>query len=125
MAWWNGDDWGHFPIADLFGLDREIAAAVAAIVAYLARHPGAIYPDAWGYRDAMADLVEQWRPEPDADKPRTVGDLDLSVRIINLLDPASPIGLIDEILGDERHPLRAKLGFRGLRDLAALRAEQA
>ena len=36
-----------------------------------------------------------------------------------------PIGLIDEILGDERHPLRAKLGFRGLRDLAALRAEQA
>jgi hypothetical protein len=22
LAWWNGDDWGYFPIADLFGVYR-------------------------------------------------------------------------------------------------------
>jgi len=61
LAWWNGDDWGHFPIADLFGVDPDIAADMAAIFAFLGQHPGAIYPDAFGYREAMADLVEQWR----------------------------------------------------------------
>lgn len=62
LAWWNGDDWGDFPIADLFGLDTAVATDVAAIVGFLAHHPGAIYPDAWGYRDAMAELVARWRP---------------------------------------------------------------
>lgn len=63
LAWWNGDDWGHFPIADLFNVDHVISADMALIFAYLGTHPGAIYPDAWGYRDAMADLVDVWRPE--------------------------------------------------------------
>lgn len=63
LAWWNGDDWGHFPIADLFGVDRAISADMVLIFAHLGEHPGAIYADAWGYRDAMADLVELWRPE--------------------------------------------------------------
>ena len=25
LAWWNGTDLGHFPIADLFGLDTSVA----------------------------------------------------------------------------------------------------
>ena len=61
LAWWDGEEWGHFPIADLFGVDRDIAADIATIFAFLGQHPGAIYPDAFGYREAMADLVEQWR----------------------------------------------------------------
>lgn len=61
LAWWNGADWGHFPIADLFGVDRPIAADMATIFAFLGQHPGAIYADAFGYREAMADLVELWR----------------------------------------------------------------
>ena len=61
LAWWDGDDWGHFPIADLFGVDRQIAADMATIFAFLGQHSGAIYADAFGYREVMADLVEQWR----------------------------------------------------------------
>ena len=30
------------------------------VMAYLAQEP-TVYPDAWGYRDAMVALVEQWR----------------------------------------------------------------
>lgn len=63
LAWWDGSAWGHFPIADLFAVDREISADMALIFSYLAEYPGAIYADQWGYRDAMADLVELWRPE--------------------------------------------------------------
>ena len=63
LAWWNGPDWGHFPVADLFGLDCSIAADVTIVFAYLGQHGGAVYADAWGYREDMADLVEQWRPE--------------------------------------------------------------
>lgn len=66
LAWWNGDDWGHFPIGDLFGLDREIAIDIATIVAYLAYHPGAVYADAFGEREAMGDLVHLWRSETGA-----------------------------------------------------------
>ena len=36
LAWWNGDDWGHFPISDLFGLDTELARDIATIIAFLA-----------------------------------------------------------------------------------------
>lgn len=35
---------------------------IAAIVGFLAHHSGAIYPDARGYRAAMADLMARWRP---------------------------------------------------------------
>ena len=62
LAWWNGDDWGHFKIADLWGLDAGNAADVTGIMAYLGSRD-AIYADAWGYRDAMGELVERWRPE--------------------------------------------------------------
>ena len=61
LAWWNGDEWGHFPITDLFLLDRPIAADMATIFALIGQHPGAIYSNALSYRDDMADLVELWR----------------------------------------------------------------
>ena len=63
LAWWNGDDWGHFPISDLFGVDRAIATDMATIFAFLGQYPGAIYVHAFGelYREAMADLVKKWR----------------------------------------------------------------
>ena len=66
LAWWNGPDWGGFDLADLFGVDNAIAADMATIFAFLGQHPGAIYPDAFGYRDAMAELVDVWRPEAKA-----------------------------------------------------------
>lgn len=68
LAWWNGPDWGDFPIADLFGVDRNVAADMTAIVSFLGQHGGAIYPDAFGFRDQMAALVEQWRAPADADR---------------------------------------------------------
>jgi hypothetical protein len=63
LAWWNGDDWGHFPIADLFGMDSAIGADIALIITFLAHYPGAIYADAYGHRETMADLVARWRVE--------------------------------------------------------------
>src|SRR3546814_3514657 len=36
---------------------------MATVFSYLGQHGGAIYPDAFDYRDAMAELIEQWRPE--------------------------------------------------------------
>src|SRR3546814_15012159 len=26
LAWWDGDQWGNFPLTDLFGVDRDVAA---------------------------------------------------------------------------------------------------
>jgi hypothetical protein len=34
LAWWNGDDCGHFPIADLFGLDMTIGTHIATIIGF-------------------------------------------------------------------------------------------
>ncbi len=61
LAWWNDADWGGFPLSDLFCVDRAIADDMTTIFAFLGQYPGAIYPDAFGRRDAMADLVERWR----------------------------------------------------------------
>jgi hypothetical protein len=65
LAWWDGDQWGQFPLTDLFGVDREIAADMATVFAFLGQHGGAVYINAFGdqYRDQMADLVERWRPD--------------------------------------------------------------
>jgi hypothetical protein len=49
-------------------VDRDVAADMAAIVWFLGQHDGAIYPDAFGFRDQMAALVEQWRAPADADR---------------------------------------------------------
>ena len=61
LAWWNGEEWGHFPIADLFGVDAAIAEDMATLFAFLGQHPGAIYADAFGRREAMLRLAERWR----------------------------------------------------------------
>lgn len=65
LACWNGDDWGHFQIADLFAVDREVAADMTIIFEFLGQHEGAVYFDTLGpsYRDQMGVLVERWRPE--------------------------------------------------------------
>jgi len=65
LAWWDGGEWGHFAITDLFGVDRDVAADMAVIFEFLGQHGGAIYVNAFGdqYRDQMADLVARWRPE--------------------------------------------------------------
>nr|WP_093087885.1 hypothetical protein [Sphingobium sp. AP50] len=60
MAWWNGPELGDFPIADLFGLDLEVATDIATVVGYLSQHDGALYIDAFGYREAMADIIGRW-----------------------------------------------------------------
>ena len=61
LAWWNGDDCGHFPIADLFGVDPTIATHITTIVGFLGQHEGAIYPDAFDRKAEMIDLVQRWR----------------------------------------------------------------
>lgn len=66
LAWWNGPECGGLDIADLFSVDRDIAADMAQVFAFLGEHPGAIYPDAFGHRDSMVELVEAWRPERQA-----------------------------------------------------------
>jgi hypothetical protein len=66
LAWWNGDDWGHFDVSDIFGLDRAIGIDITTIIGYLADHPGAVYADAFGEREAMGDLVQLWRSETSA-----------------------------------------------------------
>jgi len=62
LAWWNGDDLGHFAIADLFALDRAIAIDVATIIGFLAVHPGAVYPDAFGRREEIVALIHRREP---------------------------------------------------------------
>ena len=65
LAWWDGDQWGHFPLTDLFGVDRDVAADMATVFAFLGQHGGAVYINAFDdqYRDQMADLVVRWRPD--------------------------------------------------------------
>ena len=60
LAWWNAPDNGHFPILHLCNCDATIGEDMIIIMAYLAQEP-TVYPDAWGYRDAMIALVERWR----------------------------------------------------------------
>lgn len=60
LAWWNGMDNGHFPLLHLCNCDAIIAEDMLIVMAYLAQEP-TVYPDAWGYRDAMIGLVERWR----------------------------------------------------------------
>ncbi|WP_454888842.1 DUF7673 family protein [Sphingobium indicum] len=61
LAWWDGTSWGDFAIADLFGVDHDVAADMATVFTFLGQHDGAIYADAFGLRDEMAALAEQWR----------------------------------------------------------------
>ena len=61
LAWWNGEDCGPFPIADLCGVDATIATHITTIIGFLGQHEGAIYPDTFGRGADMAELVGRWR----------------------------------------------------------------
>ncbi len=57
----------------------------------------------------------------DATTARTIGDLDLNVRLARTLGEASPASLVDDVLDNDAHPLRSKLRKRDLKDLAEAR----
>jgi hypothetical protein len=63
LAWWNGDECGHFPVLHLCNVDAVIAEDMLTIMAYLAQE-STTYADAWGYRDAMHDLWVRYRGDP-------------------------------------------------------------
>lgn len=54
-------------------------------------------------------------------KVLAIGDLDLSVRLVNTLGAASPAQLVGEVLDNGAHPLRSKLRARDLKQLAEVR----
>lgn len=60
LAWWNGDDNGHFPILHLCNVDEVIGEDMLVVMAYLVTQP-ATYASAWGYEDAMRELWPLWR----------------------------------------------------------------
>ncbi|MBJ7499677.1 MAG: hypothetical protein JHC57_07990 [Sphingopyxis sp.] len=61
LAWHNGADWGGFDIADLFAIDRAVAADMATLFAFLGQHGGAIYPEAFGHQSSIERILYQWR----------------------------------------------------------------
>lgn len=63
LAWWNGDDLGHFRIHDLWNVDEAISSDMLLILTYLARQPSAVYADAFGFDADMRALVQARRPE--------------------------------------------------------------
>ena len=62
LAWWDGDTWGHFPIADLFSVDRAVSDDMATLFVYLGKQGGAVYINAFGddYAAKMAELAQRW-----------------------------------------------------------------
>ncbi len=60
LAWWNGDDTGHFPILHLCNLDAVIAEDMLIIMPYLAEN-STVYADQWGYRDTMDEIWKRYR----------------------------------------------------------------
>jgi hypothetical protein len=87
LAWWNGDDLGHFPIAHLWNVDAELGEDMLIVIAFLGQHPGAIYPDAFGYRDAIVEQVERRR-----DLERAGVEKEGRLRVGLLLDEISMTG---------------------------------
>lgn len=61
LAWWNATDLGGFDLADLFSVDRAIAADMAVIFAFLGQQSGAVYPDAFDGRAEILALIRLWR----------------------------------------------------------------
>ena len=60
LAWWNGPDWGHFPIMHLKGLDQSLGRDIVTIMAYLVEND-TCYANLWGRRADMERLIEDWR----------------------------------------------------------------
>jgi hypothetical protein len=52
---------GGFDLSDIFAVDRDIARAMATVVAHLAESAAAEYPEA--YRAEVENLIKLWRPE--------------------------------------------------------------
>ncbi len=84
LAWWNGDDLGHFPVSHLWNVDDDLGEDMLVVIAFLSQHPGAIYADVFGYRDAMTALVEQKR-----DLVRAGLEVEAGIRIRLILDRIS------------------------------------
>src|SRR3546814_11781561 len=63
LAWWNGDECGHFPLLHLCNVDAVIAEDMLTVMTYLAQE-STTYAAAWGYRDAMHDLWVSYRGDP-------------------------------------------------------------
>jgi hypothetical protein len=60
LAWWNGDDTGHFPILHLCNVDAVTAEDMLIVMAYLAEN-STVFADRWGYRDTMGEIWERYR----------------------------------------------------------------
>ncbi|HEX7781220.1 MAG TPA: hypothetical protein VF509_00275 [Sphingobium sp.] len=81
-------------------------------------------PEGAGVIRDLAASIKRIRLTLDADvaaKARTIGDLDMNVRLARTLGEASPASLVDEVLDNDAHPLRSKLRKRDLKDLAEVR----
>lgn len=61
LAWWNAGSLGGFDIADLFAVDRAIAADMALVFTWVAGRSNAEYPSV--YRADIEDLIRIWRPQ--------------------------------------------------------------
>ncbi len=61
LAWWNAESLGGFDIADLFAVDRKIAADMAVVFSWLARQDDAVY--ATEHRAEIEAIIAEWRPE--------------------------------------------------------------
>ena len=63
LSWWNAATYGGFAVSDMFSLDGALARDVATVVGHLSRCSTAVYADAYGHEDAMAEVVARWRPQ--------------------------------------------------------------
>ena len=70
LAWWNGEDNGHFPISHLANVDDEIARDMLIILSRIAMEPAMIYADAFGRGSDMEVLWHQWRAPRDGKASR-------------------------------------------------------
>ena len=83
-------------------------------------------PEGAGVIRDLAASIRRIRLTRDAIEPapaRTVGDMDLNVRLRNTLGANSPAELVGDVLDNEAHPLRSKLRKRDLAELTAARAD--
>jgi hypothetical protein len=61
LAWWNGDDNGHFPISHLVNVDTAIRDDMLFLLRRIASEPAMIYADAFGFGLEMEELWRLWR----------------------------------------------------------------
>jgi hypothetical protein len=59
LAWWNASDNGGFDLTDMWSVDREIAADMVTIFAFVASRQ--VYANHFGYQKQMEAIWERWR----------------------------------------------------------------